>query len=229
VIVGIFDVADLVLPGVGKLECRPVLPEESIIILPNEVTEDRIGYVAVQFSQQLDSVKLLGFTAKSSETLDITQLQSLDHLIETIHKQKLLVNLRQWLPGIFNPDWQPAELVLASNFRSSTTNLSTNLMPSMSRAKVIDVGTPVVLVLELTPTDSEVFDIRLRVYPGGNSIYLPPNLKLIILDKTGNACMEAQAKNLNDWIQLEFSCQHEEKFSVRMTLGETSITEQFPV
>ncbi|PHM06717.1 DUF1822 family protein, partial [Nostoc sp. 'Peltigera malacea cyanobiont' DB3992] len=46
----IFDVADLVLPGVGKLECRPVLPDEAAIVLPPIMTQERIGYVAVQFS-----------------------------------------------------------------------------------------------------------------------------------------------------------------------------------
>ncbi|MFK0735106.1 MAG: DUF1822 family protein [Gloeotrichia echinulata GP01] len=227
----IFNVADLILPGVGKLECRPVLPGETEIILPAETTSDRIGYIGVQFSQHLDFVELLGFTpamvmSETPQTLQIAQLQSFDALINIIHKQKLLVNLRQWVGGIFAADWQSPELVLASNF---ITRYTTTRSKAISRAKVIDIGRQILLLVQLTPTASEVFDIRLRVYPGEDSIHLPANLQLIIIDEAGNPCMEAQARNADDWIQLEFSCQHEEKFSVKMVLDGTCLTEEFVV
>lgn len=227
----IFNVADLVLPSVGKLECRPVLPGETEIILPPETTSDRIGYVGVQFRQQLDFVELLGFipAMAMSETppkLPIAELRSLDGLINIIHRQKLLVNLRQWVEGIFTTDWQSPELVLASSFRSKDT---TTRSKGISRAKVIDLGRQILLLVQLNPTASEIFDIRLRVYPGDNSIHLPPNLQLMIIDEAGNTCMEAQAKNADGWIQLEFSCQHEEKFSVKMVLDGTCLTEEFVV
>ncbi|MBG1262970.1 DUF1822 family protein [Nostoc commune] len=229
----IFDVADLVLPGVGKLECRPVLPGEAAIVLPPSMTQDRIGYVGVQFSQQLDYVELLGFLparemTESPAILQIAQLQSFDPLFEIIHRRSLLINLHQWVTGIFQPDWQPPELVFANNFRSrnTMTRPSTN---SMSRVKLINLKSQVLLLVELTPTDSEVFDIRLRVYPGNDSIHLPLDLQLIILDEAGNTSMEAQARSADDWMQIEFSCQHEEKFSVKIVLGETSVIEEFVV
>lgn len=229
----IFDVADLVLPGVGKLECRPVLPGEVATVLPATMTQDRIGYVAVQFNQQLDYVKLLGFVpitvmAESPQILEIEQLQSFDTLFEIIHRRSLLVNLRQWVTGIFQPDWQSPDLVFASNFRSisTTTRPATN---SISRAKAIDLGRQVLLLVQLTSTNSEVFDIRLRVYPGDDAIHLPASLQLIVLDAAGNTSMEAQARSADDWMQLEFSCEHEEKFSVKIVLGETSVIEKFVV
>ncbi|MBC6434168.1 DUF1822 family protein [Nostoc sp. HG1] len=229
----IFDVADLVLPGVGKLECRPVLPGEAAIVLPPSMTQDRIGYVGVQFSQQLDYVELLGFLparemTESPAILQIAQLQSFDPLLEIIHRRALLINLHQWVTGIFQPDWQPPELVFANNFRSRSTMTrpSTN---SMSRVKVINLKSQLLLLVELTPTDSEVFDIRLRVYPGNDSIHLPLDLQLLILDEAGNTSMEAQARSADDWMQIEFNCQHEEKFSVKIVLGETSLIEEFVV
>ncbi|BAY75230.1 hypothetical protein NIES25_16480 [Nostoc linckia NIES-25] len=229
----IFDVADLVLPGVGKLECRPVLPGEVAIVLPASITQDRIGYVAVQFSQQLDYVELLGFfptaaMAESPQILEIAQLQSFDALFEIIHRRSLLVNLRQWVTGIFQPDWQSPDLLFASNFRSSST-IARPATNSISRAKVIDLGRQVLLLVQLTPTNSEVFDIRLRVYPGDDAIHLPAFLQLIVLDAAGNTSMEAQARSADDWMQLEFSCEHEEKFSVKIVLGETSLIEKFVV
>ena len=248
----IFDVADLVLPNIGKLECRPVLPGEVAFTLPPEVTTDRIGYIAVQFNRQLDSVQLLGFapanmSSEQTEKIQVAELQSIDALIDNIHQQSikhvqnpavkpetLLVNLRQWLEGIFNEDWQPAGLVLASNLRS-TTRRGLDAEPcSVSRAKVIDLGRQLppqalVLLVQLTHTATEVVDIRLRLYPGDDSVHLPPNLQLIVLDEAGTACLEAQSRSADDWMQLEFSCQDEERFKVTVVLGEISITEQFVV
>jgi len=232
-----FDIADLMLPNVGRIECRPVLPGEDAVVLPQEVTQERIGYVAVRLTKQLDFVEILGFVPAraiigQSEIILLSRLHPLNVLIDTINQRKNLVNLCQWLEGIFNQDWQSPELVLAGNFRSGATitrqntNSQTN---SISRAKVINVGKQIVLLIELTPTNSDLFDIRLRVYPAENAIHLPEHLQLIILDESGDACMITQAETANDWIQLEFSCQHEEKFIVEFKLGEKSITEEFVV
>ncbi len=86
----LFNVADLFLPGIGKLECRPLLPGEIACSLPLEVKEDRIGYVIVQFSEHLDSVQLLGFVkgadiCEDSEQILIADLQPLDALLEALN------------------------------------------------------------------------------------------------------------------------------------------------
>jgi hypothetical protein len=83
------NVADLVIPGIGSLECRPVLPGETTILLPEEVIENRIGYVGVQFSDRLDSVQLLGFvpsldSSNPPQQLAVAELMPIDALIEQI-------------------------------------------------------------------------------------------------------------------------------------------------
>jgi len=85
------NVADLVIPGIGSLECRPVLPGDTTIFLPEEVIENRIGYVGVQFSDRLDSVQLLGFapTLDSSnppQQIAVAELMPIDTLIEQISR-----------------------------------------------------------------------------------------------------------------------------------------------
>ena len=232
-----FDIADLMLPSVGRIECRPVLPGEDAVILPQEVTQERVGYVAVRFSKQLDFVEILGFIParpiiSNSEIIEINRFESIDVLIDIINRRKMKVNLCQWLEGIFNQDWESPELVLAGSFRSAATMTrqdKDSQTSSISRAKVVNVGRQIVLLIELTPTNSSVFDIRLRVYPAENAVHLPQYLQLTIFDESGNACMNTQAETANDWMQLEFDCQHEEKFSVELKLGETSITEEFIV
>jgi hypothetical protein len=83
------NVADLLITGIGSLECRPVLPGETSIFLPEEVIENRIGYVGVQFSDRLDSVQLLGFapsldSSNPPQQLAVAELMPIDTLIEQI-------------------------------------------------------------------------------------------------------------------------------------------------
>lgn len=85
-----WDVADLVLPGIGKLECRPMWFGESAIGIPLEATQDRIGYVAVEFEEQLNSARLLGFvpSVEASE-IQITNLQTLDDFVDYLERLEL--------------------------------------------------------------------------------------------------------------------------------------------
>lgn len=81
----------MVIPGIGFLECRPVLPGETTILLPEEVRENRIGYVGVQFSDRLDSVQLLGFTltfdsSNPPQQIAVAELMPIDTLIEPISR-----------------------------------------------------------------------------------------------------------------------------------------------
>ncbi|MEK0185840.1 DUF1822 family protein [Microcoleus anatoxicus] len=85
------NVADLVIPNLGKLECRPVLPGQTVISLPPEVTEDRIAYIGVQFQEQLNEVQLLGFYPTIDpqaplEEIEIASLQPIETLIDYIDR-----------------------------------------------------------------------------------------------------------------------------------------------
>ena len=87
----VHDVADLVIPNLGKIECRVLMPEEMAISLPVEVTEDRIAYVAVRVQEQLTSVELLGFVratdvSDSGKTLGFDQLEPIENLIDYLFR-----------------------------------------------------------------------------------------------------------------------------------------------
>jgi hypothetical protein len=63
---------------------------ESAIGIPLEATEDRIGYVAVEFEEQLNSARLLGFvpSVEASE-IQITNLQTLDDFVDYLERLEL--------------------------------------------------------------------------------------------------------------------------------------------
>lgn len=85
------NTADLVIPDLGKLECLPVLPGQTVINLSVEVTEDRIGYVAVQFTESLEQATLLGFTPALDPEQNINQialsdLQPMEEIVDYLER-----------------------------------------------------------------------------------------------------------------------------------------------
>lgn len=256
----LFDVADLVIPDVGKLECRPVLPGETTFSLPLEVTQDRIGYVVVQFSEYLNEVQLLGFVravdiSDATEQILIADLQPLDALLNCIPTNvvdeepvltvsNIPVNLSRWLQNIFEGGWQTVEALFSTeaanpafSVRSADLlreNHSKNPVASVSGGKLLDLGMlltghSVTLIVTLAPSSNEELKIRLRVNPAGGQIYLPPHLQLIVLDESGATCLQAQARNADNWMQLEFSGEPGERFGVKLALRDVSITEYFVI
>ncbi len=256
----LFDVADLVIPNVGRLECCPILPGETACSLPPEVTEDRIGYVAVQFSDRLNEVQLLGFakagdTSNNLEQIHIAELQPLDALLDCIPSHvvdeepvlavsKMQVNLSRWLENMFEAGWQTVEALFSKEvanpaFSVRSAELLRESVPSnsvggVSGGKLIDLGIqlagrPIALIVTLSPSSDREVDIRLRVCPAGNQIYLPPKLQLIVLDKSGTTCLEAEARNADNFMQLEFSGEPGERFSVKLALGDVSTEECFAI
>lgn len=85
----LFDVADLVIPQMGKIECRPLRPGEEIMQLsPDRATNCR-GYVAVGLDRSLSEAQLWGFVKttdlapETSEVL-ISEMGSLEDLLDYI-------------------------------------------------------------------------------------------------------------------------------------------------
>lgn len=93
------NVADLVLPGIGKIECCPVMLGETAISLP-QVRENRIAYLAVGFAEPFDKVKLLGFIPAAeildeTEEISLTNLKPVEELLDYLDRIELGIPLLQ--------------------------------------------------------------------------------------------------------------------------------------
>lgn len=79
------NVADLVVPGYGVLECCPILPNHQDFTISSECL-NRTAYIAVQFKDTLNEVDLLGFYSSvdpnklSTHTIRLDQLLPIDDL-----------------------------------------------------------------------------------------------------------------------------------------------------
>ncbi|GAB4186850.1 MAG: hypothetical protein Fur006_26400 [Coleofasciculaceae cyanobacterium] len=242
------DVADLSVKNYGKLECRPVQPDTEVVYIPEEVWEERIGYIAVQLDELLQEATLLGFTAiVSTCEVALRELRSLDELPEylsqfqSVQPVKESVNLSQWLHNIFEVGWETVEAIfappqteLAFNIRSlPLVKASTPEIPinGIKRGKRLDVerqgeSQQVAVVVGLTPTSLSGRDITVEVYPLGAQPYLPAQLQVMVLDEQGKSVLQAEAGS-SESIEFQFSGEPGEGFSVKLALGDFSITETF--
>jgi hypothetical protein len=246
----LMDVADLEVKSLGKLECRPVLLDSPVCSFPAEVWEERLGYVVVQLNESLTEATLLGFAEKvKMKELPLGQLRSLEDLPRYLREnqpQTVPIDLRQWFEGVFTAGWQTVDALLstqATNMALSTRSAEPfrendpfHPANSVSAGKQFDLGMQlachqVVLIVTIAPGANEEVDIRVRVCPTGEQRYLPPGLQLIVLDESGATCpqLEAQARSDDNWIQLEFSGEPGERFSVKVALGDESLTEDFVI
>ncbi|MCC3435628.1 DUF1822 family protein [Microcoleus sp. PH2017_05_CCC_O_A] len=227
------DVADLDIVGVGKIECRPVLPDSQTCNIPSDAWENRIGYVAVQLNQSLKEATLLGFTKTSAmREVPLTQLQSLEYFLAYMNRIQQLnpVNLMNWFENVFDTGWQVIDELLNPeqlewHFRS------TNALP-IERGYKIDLGMQlaqqsVTLAVMLAPEPGSEVDIQVQVYPMGNQTCLPEGLKLIVMDESEEVVLEATSRDDDNFIQLEFSSELRELFGVTVALGGASVTKHF--
>lgn len=109
-----------------------------------------------------------------------------------------------------------------------------NPAAGVSRVRLIDLGmqlaehTLALAVALIKKADQQV-GVLLRVYPTGKEAYLPTNLQLILLDESEQILREVTARRADIYIQIKLSGQPGEQFSVRVALGDASITEDFVI
>ncbi|AFY83828.1 DUF1822 family protein [Oscillatoria acuminata] len=249
-------VADLVIPNLGKVECYPVLPGETVINLTFDMTESRMGYIAVQFEEQLDEAQLLGFfppvtpDAESIE-LSLAGIQSLDAFIDSLDPLEVAefnrpqetgnpVNLLKWrlndLVEAIEAGWQTIDELFGMRspaFRSDLANYAKDIepgpdLPTIQQGKSIVLGTAsLALLVKLSQESEEGIDILVRVFPIQESTDLPEQLKLMVLDEQGDILEEVSAGRGNNCIEQPLSGEPGEGFVIKLELGELSATESF--
>jgi len=143
------------------------------------------------------------------------------------------VPLSQWFENVFDASWQTLESIFGAG--------SPHLVRSRRRTaddvrlgKPINLGmqlagNPVALVVVVALNPEGELGILLRLYPTGEQECLPPNLQLVVLDESGETFLEAQSRDADNWIQLQFSGVPGETFSVQIAMGDASFIEYFVI
>lgn len=226
------DVADLDVKQLGKLECRPVLPNAEVMHIPADAWSDRVGYVAVRLSQSLREATVLGFVKTPAREVPLSQVRSLAEMLLYMSeiRQAEPVNLRQWFDGIIESGWQTLSELLSIE----QMDFALGYRPlEITRGREIDLGMQlegksVALVVSLlSGADEMEVDMRVQVHPAKDEIYLPSGLKLTVIDESGEEVLETFSREADNFIQLQFSAEEGEQFAVAMALGEAKVTQDF--
>ena len=194
-------------------------------------------------SQPSQLLLYLSFVAPSAIPLPVSSEAS--YVADTINAaSQSLLNLSQWLNGAFDAGWQAVENILTPNqvsfafrFRDGSNqkvNTSQSDLSNVKRGKLFNFGIEqsgesVALLIGLITIESTKIKVSVELYPTKGQTYLPPDLQLMVLDETGLAIMQAQTRNTNKDISLDFTANSGEQFGIKIVLNNVSITEYFLV
>jgi Protein of unknown function (DUF1822) len=239
----IMNVADLVIPNVGKIECLVLLPNTTEIQIPPATIDERIGYVIVQFGEDLNSVEILGFIDRlESEitSVDLARLQPLDDLLDVIYSVRIN-NLREFLVGKFGTGWEPIENLIGipnqefalRNTISLPTNTSYDNIRDFIASKMINLraniaNIPLLMMIGLGEEADGRVKVRIRLHAAGGVPALPAHLKLTLQAENGRVLSEIQYPEAMNFIQLQsFKLLPGTQFKIRVELDNSSFTESF--
>ena len=233
----LMDVADLEIKDYGKIECRPVFPNEEFIHIPAEVWFETNYCIVVEIETIATEAKLLGFIEKATtEKISRSQLRPLEELPtllqQDIHKNQHIhkTQLSEWLEGIFQKDWKPTEKVLAYRRELALGKPRIDKKPLVSGTKQIDLGLlidkkSVALVVTITPLTDDKTEILVQVTPMDRDECLPPGIGLKVVLESDTA--QVKAREADDIIQLKFIEPPRSQFTVEISLGNAVMTENF--
>ncbi|MEM9216542.1 MAG: DUF1822 family protein [Cyanobacteria bacterium P01_F01_bin.150] len=257
------NVTDLEVVGYGRLECCPVsvpvaedgtfdIPQHCIV--PAEVQENRVGYIAVQvdgdIAQGQPKVHLLGFTdqIKGEEWL-LSERRSLFELPQSLEQLKP-TRLSNWLKEMVESPWSALDAVLSPQVcrslqlqprsRSTVTPLSAiQAKPLTLSTQAITLDTTdlpetaqnesFVLVAEVIDKPGDHLDVELKICPVEGATFLPPGLEMTILDTSGETVMHVQARADNKMMNLGFYADLGDRFQLQVRLDDDVLVESFVV
>ncbi|MUG94102.1 DUF1822 family protein [Scytonema sp. UIC 10036] len=250
VLASLMNTASLYIKGKGLLECRPVLPKQEYCDIPAEVLSERIGYMVIEIDEDDRQARILGFVESvQNEKLPLTRLKPLQYFLGYLQKLPVevssrasanlvkdtvtkvsdrLIKLSQWFEGLFNNEW---ELSVATARDISPVNVTGQ--EEVGGAKIIrlmHLSEPVLLIIHQIRLSQDEVEILLRLYPASESIFLLNGVKMELLDDEDNPVPQLvkQAKASN-WLQLRFRGNVGDKFSLRISYEDDSVTEKFVI
>lgn len=139
--------------------------------------------------------------------------------------------LSQWLEGVFDSSWQTIESLINPEYNVAFS--VRNADSGVKRAKLIDLGMQlghesVALLVTVTEDIENKLGISIQLHPMGEKRYLPPNVKLALVSKTGKIIREVISRSQDNYIQLmPFKGENGKRFSVEVSLANVSVKQDF--
>jgi hypothetical protein len=234
-------IADINVMWVAREICSLQKPEPKILPELSSVQIEKLlkqlDHWTPDLPEDVSDQEWMALLALDKGRQDLYQKRLLNHkgnLVEYSHS--FVNNLSQWFQNVFEAGWHSFDTLVSSQqstlavqFRSDATLNEVRV----KGAKLIDLGmqlrnTAVVLLIGLTSEIDEKVSIRVQLHPANEEVYLPSDLKLLLLSGSGNILQEVQSRSHDHFIQLKkFKSPPGKSFSLKVTLGDISIKEDF--
>ncbi len=148
------------------------------------------------------------------------------------------VHLTNWFNQIFEPGWQPVDVLFSHSQVPALRMRSTLHLRSedmIKRFKQITLGggqegKSVIMLVAVTQEGNELTSICVQAQPAEDATVLPPSLRLLLRDAADTPLAEVQAQGSDSFIQLPyFRGEPQESFSIQLHWANHSHTEKFVV
>ncbi|KJH69760.1 DUF1822 family protein [Aliterella atlantica] len=200
-------------------------------------SRDEVNPIEILSRKELYSIDEFGvkFAPNAVAESPLNQLKPITDFPEALNQlqqpSKNTVNLRQWLNNYIEEGWQKLETLFSPEELTPAFIMRSSLI---ERGKQICLATQVIkqsiiLIVKLNPQSEKDTNIIVEVRPQSGQLYLPNMLQVKILNENQTAVMQATTSSTNRNIRFDFNAEPEERFSIQMILGETSVIEDFEI
>ncbi len=144
--------------------------------------------------------------------------------------RRAAVKLSQWLQKnldeALQAGWQTIEDIFGAQIANQAFR-STAARGANATALTLQLAEhPVALIVAVMPESQQTIPIILQVRPTGSQTYLPQNLKLTVLDETGNSWQIPASEN-DSLIQFKLTGHPGERFTVKIAVGDAEIVRRY--
>ena len=251
----LMDTADLELANLGKLECRPILPNQELFKIPEEARKsDRLGCLLIEINEEEKKAIITKFCQqkdlpKDRDSVVVEHLKSLDSFLDYVEELEenllaktsiIITKITSWFENIYTDGWQTINSLfdddpylkhkLAMGFRSRGKQQETE-QNSIQIAKIINIDDQeLVLCADTKLLSNQKIDVIFRLY-SKNQNHLPSNLKVSVLDDSEEKKVLKEKKSLrdDDLIKIGLNGKVGEKFNLDIQLNEKHIVERFQI
>ncbi|MEM8723252.1 MAG: DUF1822 family protein [Cyanobacteria bacterium P01_G01_bin.39] len=229
--------------NVAKLKIdldRPSMADvESILAMIRQVSGDELivikdirrGCIELVLSGSSEGLKRLKSLVKSGELTEINGVKIIS--VESEVEPSKVIRLSNWWDNLVESGWSALEQFLSPQQLELATVRSSNVSKGkLIDRTMIDGGFAVVLTLQPEKLADGSFDVVLRLYPTGEQDYLPSGIELRMFgqDEDGNQVgTDVRAGDSDEWLQLNFTGESGEEFSIEIVQENISVIENFVI
>lgn len=203
------------------------MKNKKIVEISAFCSQEELDMLLDFIESELDEVTVL-YDALTPESRP--SLEELNNItVEREQQITPVVNLSEWFKGIFTSKWQSLNTFLDVEKTLACNTLSGSKPNYAEGGKLIKVdmdlgeSKTVLLVIKIQQVAEDQVEISAQLSPTGGNNYLPSNLKLARLSKSGKVRKEVISESMSYYIKCEFTGKPGGSFGIQVTYRDVEL------